>query len=66
MSSAMGVLGWTPDTFWKATFYDFTAAMKGHLISSGADMSQPPSKEEINAAFKAHDERVKAAMGDES
>jgi len=63
MCTALGVLKWSPETYRSATFYEYTAAMKGHLISSGVDITQPPSKQEINEAFKAHDERVKASMG---
>jgi len=35
MKAALGVLRWTPDVFWKATFYEYTAAMAGHLQSQG-------------------------------
>ena len=63
MASALGVLKWSPAVFWKATFYEYTAAMKGHLLSSGVDLTQPPSKEDIQEAFEEHDKRVKAAMG---
>jgi hypothetical protein len=35
MQSALGVLKWTPDVFWNATFYEYTAAMVGHLQSQG-------------------------------
>jgi hypothetical protein len=35
MASSMGVLRWSPDTFWSATFYEFTAAMKGYLAAKG-------------------------------
>lgn len=63
MASVLGILKWSPKTFWQATFYEYTAAMKGHLISSGVDFTQPPSKQEINDAFTDHDNRVKASMG---
>jgi hypothetical protein len=35
MSSAMGVLHWTPEAFWGATMFEYTAAMKGYLTSKG-------------------------------
>ena len=38
MKSAFGVLKWTPPVFWKATFYEYTAAMVGHLESQGVSM----------------------------
>ena len=62
MSSALGILKWSPKEFWQATFYEYTAAMKGHLISSGADLSPPLSKEDVDAAFAEHENRVKASM----
>lgn len=38
MKSAFGVLKWTPPVFWNATFYEYTAAMLGHLESQGVKM----------------------------
>lgn len=35
MSSALGVLHWTPDTFWGASYYEYTCAMAGYLASKG-------------------------------
>jgi hypothetical protein len=35
MQSALGVLKWTPQVFWQSTFYEYTAAMLGHLQSQG-------------------------------
>lgn len=61
MASALGVLKWTPDQFWRATVKEYTAAMKGHLLSIGADLSGPLSREEVEAAFAEHENRVKAA-----
>jgi hypothetical protein len=47
MASAMGILKWPPDTFRRATFYEYTAAMKGHLISTGAKIVEPLSRDEF-------------------
>lgn len=55
MSSALGVLKWSPETLRNATFYEYTAAMKGHLISLGADMTPPMSRDEF-LNMKAADE----------
>ncbi|MBZ9975477.1 phage tail assembly chaperone [Mesorhizobium sp. BR-1-1-10] len=59
MSSALGVLKWTPNMFWGAGFYEYTAAMKGHLISQGIDLKPAMTREdfldlkdEVNAAEK--------------
>ena len=35
MSSALGVLMWSPETFWGASYYELSAAMAGHLASKG-------------------------------
>ncbi len=40
MSSAMGVLRWTPKEFWQATMFEYTAAMRGHLLSKGVKLEQ--------------------------
>jgi hypothetical protein len=55
MSSALGILKWTPDQFWKATFYEYTAAMKGHLTSQGVSLEPPIDRDEF-LAMKAEDE----------
>lgn len=31
----MGALGWTPDTFWNATIYDFRRAVAGFKKANG-------------------------------
>lgn len=46
MSSALGILKWTPKRFWEAGFYEYTAAMKGHLISEGADLKPAFTRED--------------------
>lgn len=55
MSSAMGILKWPPEMFWKASFYEYTAAMKGHLVSQGVNLNPPMSRDEF-LTMKAEDE----------
>lgn len=40
MSSALGVLRWTPKEFWQATMFEYTAAMRGYLLSKGVKLDQ--------------------------
>ncbi|WP_442577865.1 phage tail assembly chaperone [Mesorhizobium sp. ASY16-5R] len=54
MSSALGILKWSPNTFWQATFYEYTAAMKGHLVSQGVEIKSPMSRDEY-LTLKAED-----------
>lgn len=58
MSSVMGVLGWPPNVFWQSTFYEYTAAMKGHLLSQGVDIRGPVSRDEF-LTMKREDEKRK-------
>ncbi len=50
---ALGVLNWTPDTFWSATWREFRAAMKGRadLLSAttpgGSGHHRKLSKREV-------------------
>ena len=55
MGSALGVLKWPPAQFWQATFYEYTAAMKGHLVSQGVDLTPPMTRDEF-LTLKAEDE----------
>jgi hypothetical protein len=55
MTSALGILKWTPTQFWGASMYEYTAAMKGHLVSQGVDMTPGMSREEF-LTLKAQDE----------
>lgn len=61
MSSALGILKWSPDQFWACTMYEYTAAMVGHMKASGADMTPAPSRSEVEKAMAQHDKRVKAS-----
>lgn len=62
MASALGVLKWQPQVFWDATFYEYTAAMKGHLASQGVDVSPPMTKEEALALKAQLENKAKAPM----
>ncbi len=56
MASALGVLKWPPNMFWAATFYEYTAAMQGHLISQGVAPKQGMSRDEfldLNGKYEA-------------
>ena len=59
MASALGILKWSPDGFWSATFYEYTAAMKGHLVSQGVDPSPPVTRNEFLAMKAKEEARLK-------
>lgn len=59
MSSTLGLLKWTPDVFWNATFYEYTAAMKGHLASTGVSQSDPVTRDEYLTAKAEEEARMK-------
>lgn len=55
MSSAMGILCWEPNSFWGATVYEYTSAMKGYLVSKGVNSVEPMDRNEY-LALKRQDE----------
>ena len=55
MASALGILKWSPNTFWQATFYEYTAAMKGHFVSQGVDLNPPMTRDDF-LTLKAEDD----------
>jgi hypothetical protein len=59
LSSALGILGWSPDTFWRATSYEYTAAMRGHMASKGADLEGNMTRDEF-LELKAKDKQREA------
>lgn len=59
LSSALGILGWSPEVFWKATSYDYTAAMRGYAAAQGADLEGPMTRDEF-LSLKAKDKQGKA------
>jgi len=36
MAVALGILGWTPETFWRASLLEYAAAVRGKRIANGA------------------------------
>lgn len=55
MGSCLGMLRWTPEVFRRATFYEYTAAMKGYLVAKGVDLTEPMTRDEY-LELKAKDE----------
>ncbi len=47
----MGVLHWTPDTFWNALLRDVMVAVEGVAMANGAEL--PDEKAEADRAIKA-------------
>ncbi len=47
MASAMGVLGWSPDVFWKSTVYEYTVAMKGYAAVHGVNTTPVMSRNDF-------------------
>ena len=47
MKVALGVLGWTPETFWNATPHEFWAAVEGRLALNRGGGDAPLSAEDI-------------------
>lgn len=41
----MGIIGWSPDTFWSATIHDMVAALEGVAIKNG---SKPRISKEVD------------------
>ncbi|MET4294712.1 hypothetical protein ABIB06_006545 [Bradyrhizobium sp. LB8.2] len=62
MSSAMGILMWSPKEFWDATVYEYTSAMKGYLRSKGINTVDPVSRNEF-LAMKREEEGNKRKRG---
>lgn len=63
MSSAMGILGWTPKDFWAATFYEYTTAMKGHLLSKGVKTGGGVDRSEYLAMKREEEKEEKRKRG---
>jgi uncharacterized phage protein (TIGR02216 family) len=48
MEIALGVLGWSPETFWKATMHEFIAALDGRRKSMEKPVDQSMTRDEYN------------------
>ncbi len=57
MASAMGILKWPPNVFWVSTLYEYTAGMKGHLLSQGISPAEPVTRNEFLAMKREDDKR---------
>lgn len=57
MSSVTGILKWPPNVFWACTFYEYTAAMKGHLLSQGISTEGAMTRSEFLALKREDDKR---------
>jgi hypothetical protein len=57
MSSALGILKWQPEVFWGSTLYEYTAGMKGHLLSQGISTTEPMTRNEYLAMKREDDKR---------
>jgi hypothetical protein len=46
MTFALGSLGWKPDDFWNATFYEMSCAYAGYCKENGVGMDAPWTDED--------------------
>lgn len=63
MSSALGVLKWPPNVFWASTIYEYTSAMKGHLLSKGVKIIDPMTRSEFLKIKREDEARTKRKRG---
>jgi len=55
MGVALGLLGWTPETFWRATPAELAAALQacaGHQTASLHASVTPPQRTDFDALFE--------------
>lgn len=60
MASALGVLNWSPDVFWKATVYEYTVAMKGYMAVNGITTTPQMTRNDfldLKAQISANEKR---------
>lgn len=68
LASALSVLKWAPDTFWRSTVYEFGLAVKSQQRLQGGKVVEPVTREEY-LDLKAHmarrdeEKRKKASAG---
>jgi hypothetical protein len=60
MSSAIGILGWTPEVFWAATVFEYSAAMRGYNAKKGNKTEPGMTRNEFLAEKAAHEQGKKA------
>lgn len=51
MFGAASRLGWTPDKFWKSTFYELTAALSVRFGDEAADGMSPDRLDELMSMY---------------
>lgn len=54
MATALGVLGWSPDTFWTATITEFNAAVDGWNRAHGGASPDAMSREELEDMMREY------------
>ncbi len=56
METALGVLEWSPDEFWNATYMDFTSAINGRVKMNQRRSStvEPMTREEFDELNEAY------------
>jgi hypothetical protein len=64
LQAALGVLGWTPETFWRASLLEYFAAVKGWNEAQRAESGKPAPMtraefEELERDDRAKWERIK-------
>lgn len=67
LASALSVLKWTPETFWRSTVYEFGLAVKGQQRLQGGKAVEPLTREEyldlMAEANRDEEQRKKASAG---
>jgi hypothetical protein len=61
MSSAIGMLRWSPETFWRATMFEYTAGMKGHMAANGVDLTPGLTVDDVKELQDQHEKRLRKA-----
>lgn len=52
MAIGLGVIGWTPETFWSATITEFNAAIAGWNRAHGVPANDAMSRDELEDFMK--------------
>ncbi len=61
METALGLLGWPPETFWRATPGELVAAYEGFLSAHGLKARAPLTREEFEALKRRFPDRERAS-----
>lgn len=60
MEAAFALLGWTPETFWRATPKEFAAAYDGVLALKGLSRKRPLTRGEFETLKRRFPDRREA------